>query len=325
MSGRGTARRRLLRTAIAMCCIVALAACSQMRAGGGERKAGSAKLDPVAVGGTLTVGGANFTEMLVMQALYGNLLTKAGFKVTYRSVKDRDTYEPMLRSGEIDVVPEYAATMTEYLNRALNGAHAPVVASSDAQATIAAMRPLAKWRGLQVLNPASATDQNGFAVETSFAQKTGITTLSQFAALGKPVVLAATGTCPQGPFCQLGLQKVYGMRISKLLPTGFGSMETKQAVLSGQASLGLVGTTDGSLQALGLYVLKDDKRLQLADNLVPVINAGSAGSPQVAAALNPLSRLLTSGDLARMNDQVNVGQLSPDQVAKAYLTENGLL
>ena len=322
-------RRRALRTAIALCCacsVLALSACSQvsqLRADT-KREAGGPRIDPVTPGGTLTVGGANFTEMLVMQALYGRLLTKAGFKVTYRSVKDRETYEPLLRSGEIDVVPDYAATMTEYLNRALNGTNAAVVASSDPDATVAAMQPLAKWRGLKVLTPAAASDGNGFAVDADFARSTGITTLSQLAALGKPLVLAASDGCPQGPFCQLGLQRVYGIKISKLLPTGYGSMETKQAVLSGKAALGLVGTTDGSLQALGLYVLKDDKQLQLANNLVPVVNAGSAGSPQVAEALDPLAKVLTSSDLARMNDQVNMGQLSPDQVAGKYLEKNGL-
>ncbi len=304
--------------------LLLLTACSQLRAGGHE-KAGGAALDPVPVGGTLTVGGASFTEMLVMQALYGNLLTKAGYKVTYRSVNDRTIYEPMLRSGQIDVVPEYAATMTEFLNRELNGPDAAVLASSDLDATLAAMRPLAKWRGLKVLTPSAAADQNGFAVEAGFAQKMGIATLSQFAALGRPVVLAATSSCPTGPFCQGGLQKVYGMKISKVLPTGFGSAQTKQAVLSGQATMGLVGTTDGSLAALGLYVLADDKKLQLAENLVPVVNAATAGSPRVAAALEPLASVLTSADLAQMNDQVNVAQLSPDQVAKEYLSRHGLL
>lgn len=324
MSHWTSGRRTVPAIALAVCCLVALTACSQLRADG-DQKTSAPAVDPVAPGGTLTVGGANFTEMLVMQAIYGNLLSKAGFTVTYRSVKDRETYEPMLRSGEIDVVPEYAATMTEFLNRELNGANARVVASTDPAATIDAMRPLATRRGLKVLRPADAADQNGFAIDAEFAHKKGITTLSQFAALGRPVVLAATDACPQGPFCQVGLQKVYGIRIAKLLPTGFGSTKTKQAVLSGEAALGLVATTDGTLQALGLYLLKDDKRLQLAENLVPVVNAGSAGSPQVAAALDPLATVLTSADLARMNDQVNVGQLSPDQVAKAYLTENGML
>ena len=37
--------------------------------------------------------------------------------------------------------------------------------------------------------------------------------------------------------------------------------------------LGQVGTTDGSLEQLGLVVLEDDKNWQNAENLVPVVNS----------------------------------------------------
>jgi osmoprotectant transport system substrate-binding protein len=279
--------------------------------------------------GELTVGGANFTEMLIMQEMYRLLLEDAGYTVEIQSADNREIYGPALESGEIDVVPEYAATMAEYLNTKKNGpdatASAPI-ATSDAAETVAAMAPIAEEYGLEVLEPAEAADQNGFVVSQEFAEANGgLTTLSELGALGQPIVLAAGEECPDRPFCEPGLESTYGVNITEILPLGFGSPQTKEAVSSGEAQLGLVGTTDGTLEGLGLVLLEDDKALQLADNLVPIVHAESAGDDAVAEALNSLAPVLTTEDLATLNVQVDAERQQPADVAQAYLEENGLI
>jgi osmoprotectant transport system substrate-binding protein len=139
-------------------------------------------------------------------------------------------------------------------------------------------------------------------------------------------VLAGTQECPERPKCELGLEQVYGIDITEDLPLGFGSPQNKQAVVDGEAQLGLAGTTDGTLGALGLVVLEDDKQLQNADNLVPVVNAeGPAGSEEVAELLNGLSGTLTTEDLAELNRRVDEEREEAADVAQDYLTEKGLL
>lgn len=328
-------RAARLRTTTALLALAAaaLAACSgSSNAFSGD--APSSAASPAASGtasGTggdekaLTVGGANFTEMLVMEQLYGQLLAKAGYTVDYKTADNREIYAQSLASGEIDVVPEYAATMAEYLNRQANGPDARTIATSDPAATVEAMAPLAAEQGLTVLTPSQAADQNGFAVTKEFADSNDVTTLSDLAALGEPVRLAAVVECKDRPFCQPGLEKTYGLDVSEVLPLGFGSPQAKQAVLTGKADLVLVGTTDGTLDAQGLVLLEDDKDLQLADNLVPVVNTASAGGGNVAAVLDPLSAALTTQDLARMNAQVDGQRAKPADVAAAYLEDKGLL
>jgi osmoprotectant transport system substrate-binding protein len=320
-SGKGSAAPR--RIAAVLLVTAAVAGCSAFGSGSGaDGDAGSAADVRT---GPLTVGGADFTEMQIMQAMYGQLLVKAGFDVRYRTSPNRETYAPELESGTVDVVPEYAATLAEYLNREVNGPQATLVASADLVATVAAIQPLAKQRGLAVLAAAPAANQNGFAVTTAFATREKVTGLSQLAARGTPVVLAGTPECPQRPFCQPGLERVYGLKISSVLPLGFGTAATKQAVIGGEADLALVGTTDGTLGPLGLRLLTDDKKLQLADNLIPVVNAESAGDPKVAAALDPLAAVLTTADLARLNEQVDGQRRTPQGVATDYLTSERLL
>jgi osmoprotectant transport system substrate-binding protein len=187
------------------------------------------------------------------------------------------------------------------------------------------MRPLAEERGLLVLDPAQAADQNGFAVTQEFADANGVSTLSDLGALGQPVVLAAVEECPERPFCQPGLEQTYGLDITEVLPLGFSSPQTKEAVANGDADLGLVATTDGTLADLGLVLLEDDQALQQADNLVPVVNADSAGDEAVADALNELADVLTTEDLAELNARVDRDRELAEDVARDYLEEQGLI
>ncbi len=95
--------------------------------------------------------------------------------------------------------------------------------------------------------------------------------------------------------------------------------------MAGEAQVGLTGTTDGTLDGLGLVILEDDKKLQAADNLVPIVNTESAGDPEVADALNALADVLTTEDLATLNKQVDEERLLAADVALAYLEDKGLL
>jgi osmoprotectant transport system substrate-binding protein len=285
--------------------------------GGGEDTASSE---------AITVGGASFTESLIMMEMYKAVLEDGGYTVEVKPVDNRELYAPELESGSIDVVPEYAATFTEYLNLAENGPDAEPVATGDVDETIEALRPLAEEKGLAVLEPAEAANQNAFFVTEDFATANDLTTLSDLGALGQPIVLAGTQECPERPKCELGLEQVYGIDVTEDLPLGFGSVQNKQAVVEGKAQLGLSGTTDGTLGALGLVVLEDDKQLQNADNLVPVVNAeGPAGEEQVAELLNGLSEALTTEDLAELNRRVDQDREQAADVAQDYLTEEGLI
>lgn len=279
--------------------------------------------------GELTVGGANFTEMTIMQEMYAALLEDAGYTVTIEAVDSREIYLPALESGEIDIVPEYAATFAEFLNAKANGPDAPQnspVATNDAQETVEAARPLAEQYGLEVLEPSQAADQNGFAVSQDFAEQNDLTTLSDLGALGEPITLAAVEECPDRPFCEPGLESTYGIEIKDPpLALGFSTTQTKQEVQRGGAQLGLVATTDGTLEQFDLVLLEDDKNLQNAENLVPVVNAETAGDEAIADALRPLSETLTTEDLAELNAQVDAERQQAEDVATAYLEDKGLL
>ena len=285
---------------------------------GGETGGGSAE--------TLTVASLGFTEAQVMANMYVGLLADAGVTAQIQEVENRELAAPALQSGELDVMPEYAATAAEFYNRDANGPEAAQVATPDAATTVAALTTLVEPLGLTVLEPAEAASQNAFAVTEAYAEENDLTTLTDLGESDLSVVLSATEECPDRPFCLPALVEGYGITVTETLPLGFGTIQGKEAVRSGQAQLGLVGTTDGTLEALGLVVLEDDRSIQLADNLVPVVNsAGPGGTPEVATALNSLAPVLTTDDLAELNRRVDEDRELPEDVATDYLTEKGLI
>lgn len=87
----------------------------------------------------------------------------------------------------------------------------------------------------------------------------------------------------------------------------------------------LTTSTDATLDKFGLVLLADDKKLQNADYVLPVVNRSRAGSARVAAALNRLGKVLTTADLAYLNEQVDSWRRLPEDVARNYLKSKGLL
>lgn len=89
-----------------------------------------------------TIGSAGFTESDLLAQMYALLLDRAGYSTKIISVTDREIYEPALENGQIDVVPEYAATFADWLNARKNGADAGPVGSPDLDTTMKALRAL---------------------------------------------------------------------------------------------------------------------------------------------------------------------------------------
>ncbi|MFE7994971.1 ABC transporter substrate-binding protein, partial [Streptomyces shenzhenensis] len=273
----------------------------------------------------LTVGSAGFTESDLLAQMYALLLNRAGYRTSLLTVANRELYEPALESGQIDVVPEYAATFADWLNAKVNGPEAPPVGSPDRATTMTALRRLATPRGLTVLDPGRAVNQNAFAVARSFAREHGLRTLSDLGESGLRVRLAAGDECVQRPYCEPGLRKTYGIDVIGVDPKGVGTTQAKRAVQSGRDQMVLTTTTDATLDQFGLVLLADDRHLQNADYVVPVVNRSRAGSEGVTTALGRLGDVLTTADLAALNEQVDSWRRLPADVARTYLQDKGLL
>ncbi|MFF2927267.1 ABC transporter substrate-binding protein [Streptomyces celluloflavus] len=319
-----SSKSRVARTALVAGTVIALAAGLAACGGesledkGGSKSKGGGK-------GEIVVGSAGFTESKVLAEIYSKILNEAGYRTHVQTLANRELYEPALEKGQIDVVPEYASTLAEFLNAKQNGPKAKPVASSDIDNTVTALKKLAEPRGLKVLPAGEATDQNAFAVTKEFAGQHKLKTLSDLGASKQKIKLASGEECETRPFCKPGLEKTYGIDIAGLDPKGVGTPQSKQAVKDGTDQLVLTTTTDATLDNFGLVLLQDDKKLQNADNVLPVVNAKSAGDKEIETALGKLTAVLTTKDLIDLNRKVDAERLKPADVAQAYLKSKDLI
>lgn len=274
---------------------------------------------------TLVVAAYNFSESEIIANLYAGALNASGNPAEVQTLTNREVVIPAVTKNELQAVGEYVGTLTEFLNKDINGPDAPAQASSDLDATMTNLRALAEQKDLAVLEPAAAQDQNAYAVKKDFAEKNDLKTLSDLGeySKGDPVVLGGPPECPKRPFCQPGLEDTYGLQVDEFVSLDAGGPLTKSALDQGKIDVGMVLTSDGSLDSMGLVVLEDDKKLQTVDNIVPVLNAGAV-TAEITDVLNKVSAALTTEDLQELNGAVDLNRENPADVADAWLATNGL-
>jgi osmoprotectant transport system substrate-binding protein len=140
------------------------------------------------------------------------------------------------------------------------------------------------------------------------------------------LVLGGPPECPQRPFCLKGLEGTYGLEFKEFKPLDAGGPLTVAALQNGDIQVGLLFTSDPAIAANGFVLLQDDKGLQLADNVVPVVRKEVLdASPDVATLLNSISAKLTQPELTALNKAVVVDGTSSADAATKWLTDNGFL
>ncbi|MFC6714232.1 glycine betaine ABC transporter substrate-binding protein [Branchiibius cervicis] len=126
-----------------------------------------------ASGATLTVGSANFPENVVLAWIYADALKSAGANVTTKlNIGSREKYFPALKSGSIDVFPEYNGAVLSYLDK-----NATASSTADVDAALAKALP----SSLIALKSSSAEDSDAIVVTKATAEKYKLTSIADLA------------------------------------------------------------------------------------------------------------------------------------------------
>jgi glycine betaine/choline ABC-type transport system substrate-binding protein len=135
-------------------------------------------------------------------------------------------------------------------------------------------------------------------------------------------VFGAPPDCPPNPFCQVGLKKVYGIEFKQVRKLDFGGPLTISALKSGAVEVGELFSS--SIYDPDFVVLEDDKHLELADNLVPLVRT-AVDTPEIDEILNSVMAKLTTEILLGLNRQYDVDKKDPADIARTFIDQNGLL
>jgi osmoprotectant transport system substrate-binding protein len=309
---------RLKSLVLAAAAAMVLAGCASDELADGE------KSPTTQDGGAVTISGQSFPEATLVAAMYQQILEKQGYEVDLKLVDTRDVYMAEGQFPEdIQIVPEYVGGVVDFLNAQANGPDAKPLTTNDPVTTVAAAQQLLDAKGITLLRPSAAADQNAFFVTKEYAETNDVVALSDLK--GKEIVLAAAEDCPGRPDCEGGLTETYGIDITKVLKLGFASEQTYQSVIDGESQLGLTSTTDGTLASQGLQLLEDDLGIQTAQNLVPAVSSEwLQDNPEAGDALTALMAALTTENLTELNGRISVDREQPEAVAKEFLAEQGL-
>jgi len=282
---------------------------------------GGAGTTPSADKPTIRIGSTNFSEQLIVGELYAQVLEAAGYKVERKfNLGAREVVLPALESGQIDLEVDYLATLLAFLDKSAQG-------STDAAATAKTLDEKLKAKNLVQLDFAPAVDQNGIVVTKDTATRLNLKKVSDLTAVAKDLTFGGPPECPNREFCAQGLEKVYGIKFKSFRPLDVGGPLTVTALEGKQIDVALLFTSDANIAVKGFVLLEDDKKLQLSDNVVPILRKDIAdkGGSDLRSRLNDVSKKLTTAELTELNKQVGVDKKDPKDVAKEWLRKQGLL
>jgi osmoprotectant transport system substrate-binding protein len=281
--------------------------------------AGCSSSTPTAAKPVIKIGATNFEEQEIVANLYGDVLTHAGYKVKVESaLGTRAVVVPAIEHGQIDLEPDYAASLLGYLHGGK-----PQPAGTQITTAIAADKAALSSSGVTVLPASSALDTNVFAVTKATAAKDHLTTISSLAPYASKLVLGGPPECPTFAGCEPGLESVYGLHFSSFKSLDEAGPLSVAALKNGEVQVVELFSSDGNVVSNNFVALTDDKHLEGADYIVPVIRKSVDTAP-VAAALNSLDQKLTTDAISQLNLDVTAKKEQPAAVAKAWLTSVGL-
>ena len=272
--------------------------------------AGSSAAQPAIV-----VGSANFPENELLAELYAGALEAKSIQVTRKlNIASRETYVPALKSGEIDLIPEYTGAFAKYLN--------PDADTSD-EATALASLKAALPENLVALEPSSAQDKDSITVTKETADKYSLKTIEDLVPVAGELVLGGPPEWKERAAGIPGLKKVYGLEFKEFKPLDVAGPLTVQALKNGQVQAANLFTTDPAIKANNFVSLEDTKSFFGAQNVIPVLTKSKA-TPEVSAALNAVSAKLDTDSLATLVTKVVVDKADAADVAAEWLKASGL-
>ena len=273
------------------------------------------------LGAVITVGSFDFPESVLLAEIYGQALAADKFPVRILpNLGPREVVDPALADGLVQLAPEYAGSALEFFSLGR------LSATSNAGAATRALAGSVAGRGLVAARPAPAQDANAIVVTAATAARYGLRSIADLARV-PGLVFGGPPECPGRAYCLPGLKRAYGLRFKAFIPLDAGAPLTRQALEAGYIGVALLFTTDPDIPARHLVVLADDRGVQPAENVTPLVRRDVIVryGPHLVAVLNKVSALLDTGTLRALDARVELAGQDPRLVAGSWLRTHGLI
>jgi osmoprotectant transport system substrate-binding protein len=267
----------------------------------------------------ITVGSKDFIEQFILGNMYALVLEEEGFEVNRAlNLGGTDVAQAALENGEIDLYPEYTGTALLTVLQEPPNADQEEVYNTVSEA-------YEEQFNLIWLEPAPMNNTQALAMTQERSEELGITTISDMVEQAGDLVMAGPAEFQEREDGLLGLKDTYGdfeLEEYKAVDPGL----RYRSLVDGDADVVVAFGTDGEISRYNLVLLEDNQNLFPPYQVAPVVRQDVLeANPGIADALNELSPLLTTETMQQLNNEVSENQREPEDVAREFLVQEGLI
>ena len=223
---------------------------------------------------------------------------------------------PAIVKGEFDLYPEYTGTSWEAVLKKEG--------SYDESKFDELQKEYKEKYNLEYVNLYGFNNTYGLAVNKDIAEKYNLKTYSDLAKVSNNLIFGAEYDFFEREDGYKELQKVYNMNFKKKIDMDIGLKY--QAMKDKKIDVMVIFTTDGQLAISDVVVLEDDKKMYPSYRAGTVVRSEILSKyPELKPVLEKLNNILDDKTMADLNYQVESEGKKPEDVAREYLQEKGLL
>lgn len=223
---------------------------------------------------------------------------------------------PAMLKEEFDLYPEYTGTSWEAVLKKEG--------SYDESKFDELQKEYKEKYNLEYVNLYGFNNTYGLAVNRDIAEKYNLKTYSDLAAVSNNLIFGAEYDFFEREDGYKELQKVYNVDFKKKIDMDIGLKY--QAMKDKKIDVMVIFTTDGQLAISDVVVLEDDKKMYPSYRAGTVVRSEILSKyPELKAVLEKLNNILDDKTMADLNYQVESEGKKPEDVAREYLQEKGLL
>lgn len=224
-----------------------------------------------------------------------------------------------LKSGSIDIYPEYTGTITTTLlkDKIENISNDPETVYKIAK------QKILEQDDMVYLNPSEFQNTFAIAVTESYAKSNELTKISDLKKVEHSAVAGFSLEFNDREDGNLGLKSLYNVNLN--VKTMEPSLKY-QALVNNDVNVIEVYSTDSKIITHNLKLLEDDKQLFPPYQAAPLMKKDTLRKyPKLESILGKLSNKITSKEMSEMNYKVDVEGKSAAEVAKEYLKKAKLI
>ena len=270
----------------------------------------------------VVIASFDFPESVLLAELYAQALEAHDYPVRRMiNLGSRETVDPALFQGHVDLVPEYLGTALAFSTLGKSAG------ASNKKMMVDWLSTELRSLGVTVTEPAEAQNRNEIVVTKETAERLELVEISDLRDKAERLTFGGPPECPARDLCLVGLERRYGIDFERFLSLDAGGPATLNALLVGEIDVALLFSTNPNIVEHDLVLLEDDRKLQPPENVVPIIRSeviARYGSG-LTNAIEEVTRRLSTSDLRILNRAVELEGRSPAGVATQWLTTQELI